>query len=115
MKSEETFFVKQLKKAMIDKNLNQKDLGRLIGVNQQMISRWLTGNYNPSFTSIKKIAKALEIPANYLMDEQQENPNSENDKLSLIIKLIEEKDLKTQERLRKLEDNFELLKNRLEK
>lgn len=111
MKNKETFFIKQLKKIMIDKNLNQKSLGKLIGVNQQMISRWLTGSYNPAFSSIQKLAKALNVPVNYLMEDRN-NASKENENITDINKdiLLQLKDHEI--RLLKLEN--EMLRNKME-
>ena len=62
------FFASQLEKAMFEKKLTQDELGKLIGSNQQMVSRWLHGVRNPSLTSIKKIAAALDLPINFFVE-----------------------------------------------
>ena len=42
-----------------EKNLTQKDLAELIGTKQSNISRLESGNYNPSFAFLNKIANAV--------------------------------------------------------
>jgi transcriptional regulator with XRE-family HTH domain len=68
MARKKNFFVEQLKKIMYEKELNQQEVAELIGSNQRVISRWLTGNRNPSLSSIKKIASALDLPINFFIE-----------------------------------------------
>ena len=42
-----------------EKNLTQKDLAELIGTKQSNISRFESGNYNPSLEFLNKIAQAV--------------------------------------------------------
>ena len=62
------FFSEQLKKAMFEKKLTQDKLAKLIGSNQQVVSRWLHGVRNPSLTSIRKIASVLDLPINFFVE-----------------------------------------------
>lgn len=62
------FFVEQLKKVMFERELTQTKLAALIGGNQRVISTWLTGSKNPSLSSIKKIAAALDLPINFFVE-----------------------------------------------
>ncbi len=54
----------EIKQAMIDarkeKNLTQKELSELTGIQQSHISRLENGNYNPSIGYLKRIAIALD-------------------------------------------------------
>ena len=56
--------IKQFRK---DKGLSQKALGEKIGVSQQMIAQYETNKREPKLQALIKIAKALEIPALYLL------------------------------------------------
>ena len=53
----------QIIKAMLDaredKNLTQKDLAEITGINQADISRLERGSANPSLKTIKRLAKGL--------------------------------------------------------
>ena len=52
-------FSKNLKRMMQEDNITQKYLAYKIGVDQSMISRYLTGQSIPSFLTIVKIADVL--------------------------------------------------------
>ncbi|MDD4666003.1 MAG: helix-turn-helix transcriptional regulator [Clostridia bacterium] len=52
--------IRQVIKARLDKNLTQKQLADLIGTQQSNISRFESGNYNPSLEFLDKLAKALD-------------------------------------------------------
>lgn len=42
-------------------DINGAQLGRRIGVNREVISRWATGKALPRPNNVKKIAEALEV------------------------------------------------------
>ena len=65
---EKSFFATQLEKAMFEKKITQKRLSEIIGNSQARISGWLHGVRNPSLTSIKKIASALDLPINFFVE-----------------------------------------------
>lgn len=46
-------------KKRVERGLTQEELARKIGTKQSAISRLESGNYNPSFTFLRKVAKAL--------------------------------------------------------
>lgn len=51
-----------IKKARLDKNLTQKELGeKLGGISQQQIGQWETDKANPKKETIEKIATALGV------------------------------------------------------
>ena len=50
---------KSLKKYREENNLTQKQLAKLLGVDQVMISRLESGNYNPTFKQLHKISRKL--------------------------------------------------------
>ncbi len=56
----------RIKKARQEKGLSQKELGRKLGVSQQMIGQWETDKANPKKETIAKIAKALNVSPNIL-------------------------------------------------
>lgn len=50
-----------LKKHRIDKNLTQKDLSLLIGVEEASISRYENGTRQPSHDVLNKLCEALKL------------------------------------------------------
>lgn len=48
-------------------NLNQEDLGRLVGVTRQTVAAWEKGQREPSMTQITAVAQALEVPVELLL------------------------------------------------
>lgn len=48
-----------IKKMRLKRGLTQKQLAELLGVNQSHISRWEAGTYQPSATTLKKMADVL--------------------------------------------------------
>ena len=57
----------RIKKIRQEIGLSQKELGKKLGVSQQMIGQWETGKANPKIETKKKIADALDIPLYELM------------------------------------------------
>ena len=51
--------IKQVIKARSERQLTQKELADIIGIKQSNISRFESGNYNPSLDFLKKIANGL--------------------------------------------------------
>lgn len=118
MKYSKTFFCEQLRKALYEKRLTQKDLAEKIGVNRPVVNRWMTGNSNPSFNSLKKIASALELPLNYFSEDYNINTeiynenNTEKD-ISKIV-LLEEKIKRLEAEIMLTRKDNELLKKEIE-
>jgi transcriptional regulator with XRE-family HTH domain len=61
-------FKKKLKIAMVDADITQEQLAKLLKTTQSQISKWLTGERNPKASSLKKIAEATDKPLNYFFD-----------------------------------------------
>ena len=51
--------IRQLIRARSESNMTQKELAEKIGTKQSCISRLESGNYNPSFKFLQKVARAL--------------------------------------------------------
>ena len=58
----------RIKKIRQEKGLSQKELGEMLGVSQQMIGQWETGKANPKIETVDKIAIALKVSRNDLLD-----------------------------------------------
>lgn len=65
-------FAKQLKKALKELDVKQKDLAALIGVTPYCITRYVQGDTDPSPERKAAIAKALGLPEGYFREEQEE-------------------------------------------
>lgn len=102
-KSKKSFFAEQLKKYMIEKDVNQQELAKRIGVIQQQISFWITGRHIPTLASIKKIAVALKVPYTYFMESSSSKDLDEKDiKILKLEKEILELKLKLKEKNKKI-------------
>ena len=81
-------------------NLTQKELAEKLNMNQTMISKLESGNYNATFKMLLKISYALEKNANIFLDTLQkirtnliEKENYKNKKLNIVYKYqMENKD-----------------------
>ena len=60
-------FIEILKDLMIDKNLNQVKLAKLVCVRQGQVSEWLNGKSKPGYDSLKALALALDVSADVLL------------------------------------------------
>ncbi len=60
-------FIDILKDIMVDQNLNQSQLAKLVGVKQSQVSEWLKGKSKPGYDSLKQICKALDISGNRIL------------------------------------------------
>lgn len=59
-------------------NVNQHEMGQLVGVSRQTISQIERGDYSPSVTLALKIAKVFEVPVEtiFTYEEESEEENS---------------------------------------
>ncbi len=51
----------KLKEYRVEKNINQQQMGQLVGVSRQTISLIERGDYNPSVSLALKIARYFEV------------------------------------------------------
>lgn len=107
---------KKLKFLLSRKNLTQCEFAKMLKTTQPVVQRWLTGT-KPSYKSITKITKALNISVEDLLDDNknfsdiQINVNSKGTVNQTIQK--EKDDLKDKE-IALLKKEIELLKKELE-
>jgi len=56
----------RIKEARLEKDMTQKQLGKLLNLKQHTISQWENGTNKPPIDLIKQIALALDCDANFL-------------------------------------------------
>lgn len=71
-------FGKNLKRLMIERDLNGKRLSELSGVSQSGISQYLKGTNIPSSSIIEKLAGALHVDPERLTEEKTEERKEQN-------------------------------------
>lgn len=58
----------RLKKVLEDRETNQTDLARAIGVNRKQIGRWIRGEQEMGINKFKEICIYFQISADYFLD-----------------------------------------------
>ena len=125
MNRKKTFFGRQFKKIMLDKDISQKELADRLGIAKAMITNWISGVRNPSLNSLKKIAEELNVPLNYFIEENNndqkngKNKNEDNtidglDKKDIKILKLENENFKLRQKLSEKNEIILKLKKRLE-
>lgn len=66
MKTEMTF-IDILNDVMVDQNLRQSDVARLVGVKSGQVSEWLSGKCKPSYDTLRAICKGLGISGDEIL------------------------------------------------
>ncbi len=72
----------KIKEAIKEAGYTQSAFEKKIGIGENLISRWVSGDRNPSLTSIKKIAQATGKPLYYFFDN---STNSKGNNNSIIV------------------------------
>lgn len=76
-----SMFTKRLKEARLALGISQRELGRRIGLSEEVVSsrvtRYELGTSEPDFATASKLAKELDVPLAYLL--------ADNDALADII------------------------------
>ena len=105
----------KIKHLLLEQGLSQSDLAKKIGVHRQVLTNWLSGTRNPKIENLEKIAKALNISVEDLLNDNknfsdvQININSKGK----VTQTIQKQDLKDKE-IELLKKEIELLKKELE-
>ena len=63
---------------MNERNINQKQLSQLSGINESSISRYLHSGQKPRMDVVVNIAKALQVETEYLLDEGETTESAYN-------------------------------------
>lgn len=64
---------KSIRLAMAHRNMNQRQLAQAAGITRTFVSYILTGKYQPSMSSLERIAKAVELSVSDLIALGEEN------------------------------------------
>ena len=73
-----TIFGRRLKQALIEKNVQQKTLADVLEISDKTMSSYVHGNANPTLLGLAKIAKYLNITADFLLGLSNELKPLEN-------------------------------------
>ena len=68
-------FAITLKKLLQKKNMKQNELARLTKINKSSISEYLSGNYQPKYKNILKIAEVLNVSPNIFLEDTSSEEN----------------------------------------
>lgn len=96
-----------------EKNLTQKELSKMLDIQEAVISRWVKGKTIPANRSIAKVVKILGLPIDYFDDNNNIYNNISNSNIgnnntindNARLELLEEK-------IKRLELEIELLKKK---
>ena len=58
----------RIREIRIAKKISQVELAKILGVTKQSVSNWENDNIQPSVEMLSKIADALNVTADYLLD-----------------------------------------------
>lgn len=104
---------KKLKDVMINEGLTQEDLAKLINSDRSIISRWLTGERNPSAKNLKKISEVLNLPVSFFQDKSFSIKNDCDKNLKAKITDMEKRLCYNEKEIEILKKENKMLKNRL--
>lgn len=71
--SDDDTLANRIKSAMINKDVNKSALAKLVGTSRNTITSWLSGDVTPHFTSINKLADALDVSSGWLSNGNNSN------------------------------------------
>jgi transcriptional regulator with XRE-family HTH domain len=96
---ESDIFKKQLREALKIRNLTQAELAERTGLLPSAVSHFISGTRNPSFETLRKISKALDVSTDFLLgrSDSPDAPSTSNDELNRHASQIQ--DAKSKEQL----------------
>ena len=71
----------KIRNRRLELNMTMEDLGRAVGVGRSAINKYEKGLIDITSERVKAIAKALDVPAGFLMDDLEETPRTVEAKL----------------------------------
>jgi transcriptional regulator with XRE-family HTH domain len=90
---------------------SHREFAKKVGIGETMISKWTSGDRNPSVTTLKKIAKATGKPLSYFFDNLGDISNNNDNKgiighLNSGNVLNSEKEEATNKKLEDIQNNI---------
>lgn len=80
--------VKRIRSEMVDKNIKQKELVKLLGESQSAISKWLSENEDIRndipITILAKIAKIIDVDVEYLIGTQEQKKIEQSNNVTMV-------------------------------
>lgn len=67
-------FSEKIRRLLKAHRLSQADLAKSLGTNQQQVSRWLDAKAPPKAAYLLRLARALGVTVDYLIDDAQDEP-----------------------------------------
>lgn len=67
-------FAEKVRSLLKERRLSQSDLAAMLGTSQPQVSRWLEGDTPPRWDYLLKMARALGVTADYLIDSALDEP-----------------------------------------
>src|SRR4051794_10286382 len=67
-------FAEKVRNLLKERRLSQSDLAEALGTSQPQVSRWLEGGTPPRWDYLLKMARALGVSVDYLIDAEQDEP-----------------------------------------
>ncbi len=71
-----------------EKKMSQQDIGNLIGISSQAVSKWETGISEPDNKSLKKLANFFNVSIDYLLNNTEINDNELKEQEALRKALV---------------------------
>ena len=84
----------KIKEAIKKTGLTQTEFEKKFDISENLVSRWIKGDRNPSIKSLKKIAEATNTPLNFFLDNNLisdasiKKESNIDEKIDLILKKI---------------------------
>ncbi|MBD1373881.1 helix-turn-helix transcriptional regulator [Hazenella sp. IB182357] len=69
-------FADKLKKRRKALGITQQTLADELGVSHTTVSKWESGNFDPDTSTLKKIANYLHVSIDYLLENENESPET---------------------------------------
>ena len=79
---------KKILRIMKEKGMSQKQLAKASGITEAAISKYISGEREPRITFLKRIADALDVPANEFLYEKVDHPEHYQGKNECIDVMI---------------------------
>ena len=58
---------KRIRECIMDSDIKQKDIAKLVGVSPQTISKYMKKNIFPALDTLAKLCKILDVSADYIL------------------------------------------------